>query len=264
METQKGEATVSGQTPSSKKKARLFGQRSPEEEAQQNKSSESAILSAINSMKVELSNKISESEKRTTQTVAAKISSLEDKLAAKILVLEQKVEKLSTENKGLRDNNTILTNRLNQIDRDRRRNNIVITGTKVNTANEATQEVQRIAVQCAVEIPAINNIRLIKTAKRPKILITCTSFETKLKILKQRKEIKAESGEPIYLDDDLTPEDSRAQYLLRQEAMKLRKENKTVQIRGNRMMVDDEWWGVDVNSDTIYKMSNRNILQGKN
>ena len=112
----------------------------------------------------------------------------------------------------------------------------------MNHISDAIDISTRIAKQCTPESPALNNVHIINSRTKPKILATCQSFEQKLHILKQKRNLKGINGESIFVNDDLTPEDSQTQFHLRQEAAKLRKENKTVQIRGNRLRVEDEWW----------------------
>lgn len=250
-----GEGKALGQPKGGGKKARLYGQRSSEEDDHAFTRGED-ILAAISAMRMEVRSQLCESEKRMTDAVTAQISTLEGNLAIKIQELEHKVDTLQEDNDKLRESNVALSQRLNQIDRDRRRNNILITGTKASTIAEAIEESNRITKQCSPNAPDLKNVRLINQKNRRKILATCASFEHKLTIMKQKKSLKGQNGEPIFVDDDLTPEDSRNQYQLRQEAAKLRKENKEVQIRGNKLKVGDEWWQYDDKTESLKKIEN--------
>lgn len=232
------------------KKARTFGQRSTDTEEE---NSSSDILQAIQEMNKNLEAKITESEHRTTEKVMSKIGSLEQQLLQKIDQLEIKTNHLSKENEIIKEENHILLKRITQLERISRKNNIVVTGTKVINITEASKEMNRISSLYAPNYPKVNNIRMIQSKQHTKIIGTCSSFEHKVEIMRQKKYIKGTEGNLIFIDNDLTKEDSKINYHARQEATKLRKEGKKVIIRDDRIKIEDDWWQYDPETETFSK-----------
>lgn len=207
------------------------------------------IYKAIERMNQNLEAKITQSEGRT----AEKLAVIEEQLMRRITDLEVKTEELLRENRDVKEQNRNLTARINQIERDIRKNNIVVTGAKVSNVKEAKEEMDRISQEYARDYPKLSNIRFIPAKPHVKIIGTCESMDHKIHIMRQKKEMKGKNGEMIYVDNDLAREDSRIQYLARQEAKRLRKEDKKVIIRDDKIIIDGEWWQFDPESEKFTK-----------
>lgn len=192
-------------------------------------------------MNKNLEDKIMASEGRT----AEKISTLEQNLIQKITDLDEKTHQLARENAAIKEQNHLLAERISQMERVNRKNNIMVTGAKISNLEEAKATMDRLSQEHARDFPKIHNVRLIATKLKSKVIGTCDSLEHKIHIMRQRKDITGTEGEKLFIDDDLTKEDSRIQYLARQVAKGLRQEGKKVVIRDDKMAIDDQWWQYD-------------------
>lgn len=215
------------------------------------------ILGALQKIKNELCLKISQAEVRTTAAVSAKIDSLETKIETKIEELEMKINSLSTENAELRTQNMELARRLQRMDKGNRRNNVVFTGITTAQPSTAKDEVNKLL---ETKIPAIKPIvdaKMITTKKgEKKIVATCKSYDDKIAIFKIKKSLKGHNNEKIFVNNDLTPEESTIQFTARKEAAAHRKNGKEVIIHEGKIKVDNDWWLYDETTKGFTKKGN--------
>lgn len=235
--------------------------RSPEEsDGNEQKKQKDDILGAIMSMKNELIKNMAETEKRSTDTLTAKIDSLENKLGAKIAELEKEITHLHAENSELRAQNSDFAKKLQSMDRSSRRNNIIFSGIHVVHPGAAKLEVNKILIGADKDLKPVVDTRTITTKKgERKIVATCSSYEDKMAILKAKKTLKGANNENIYVNNDLTPEDSAIQFLARREAAVQRKNGHVVIVHERKIKVDNDWWTYDEQS----KRFSLNVTSGE-
>lgn len=89
-----------------------------------------------------------------------------------------------------------------RIEEGHRRNNVVITGIKASTHTEPLAHVQEmiwVTVKKQME-------------DTQKIVGSCKFFEDKLELLSPKSDFPSQDGNPIYVNDDLTKDQSRLQF----------------------------------------------------
>lgn len=192
-----------------------------------------------------------QSEERLASKLESRLKALEEKFDRRFIEMETKMLKLSEENASLRTQNDRLANRMDVLDRDRRRNNVVFTGLKVSSPLEAVEAVKRVVKLANGPVLEIGNVRLIRTKVGPKVLGTCANFESKMILFRNKKALRGPEGRPVYVDDDLTPTDAEIQYRARQAAKELRLNGKDVQIGPLKIRVDGTWWPYDPATKTF-------------
>lgn len=126
------------------------------------------------------------------------------------------------ENQSLRHENSRLTTKLDLFDRDRRRNNVIITGIEATNTEDAVIAINNALKTSGVEpTPEIKNVRIIRLKSGQKVVGTCQSTEEKRAIMRNKRKITTSAGKPIFIDDDLSPEESAIQFKARQKAREL-------------------------------------------
>lgn len=186
----------------------------------------------LSSFKEEMTLEIKESEKR-----------LGEKLDLSVRAIAQRVTTLESENVALKEENRVLTDKIARIEEGNRRNNIVISGIKATNHDEALQCVREM-IGANVKRPVdIGNVRLIKQKTGgPKVVVSCKFFEDKLVILSHKKDFRSREGCAVFINDDLTKDQSRLQFELRVHAKTLREMGRTVKTRRGQIQVDNGPW----------------------
>lgn len=236
---------------------------SPEESDKPQKMSNNSEMSSAQLTKDDLKSIMSEEMRKIAlefnkmeKTVARTINATEDrimgaftefelKVGKKVSMLEVRIDQLTAENAELKNENGKLSAKVNQIDRDRRRNNIIVTGIAAGTTAEAATAVNKLCASSGETGIAISNIRLIKGKGGPKVLGTCRSHEEKMMIMRKKKDLRGPDGNPVYVNDDLSPEDNEIQFLARKRRNELKAEGKEVQIGFRAIKVDGTWCSYD-------------------
>lgn len=137
-----------------------------------------------------------------------------------------------------------ISNRLVILDRQLRKNNILIYGIDIpETADLATTVVKTLQelLQLEVNVCELNNIYKLKIGEKYAIKIEFISYLKKDLILKNCYKLKNKN---IFIVNDLCFEDRQDQKLLRQHLNLARAENHSAKIQGRYLMVNGEKFSV--------------------
>lgn len=213
-----------------------------------------SIGKMIEKMEKAMLNQMQLSEKRISSDLASRLKEFETTIENKLAAVEETMNGLQKENASLKDENTRLAAKICQFDRERRRNNIIVTGIHATSSEEA-RDIMNEAINKKVGSPTvkITNVRIITTKKGQKILGTCPSLEDKRRLMRNKKGLNTKDGNAIYIDDDLCPEDSEVQYKARERARQLRKTGKEIIIGNGSIKVDGKWMRYDTTSGDFTK-----------
>lgn len=197
-------------------------------------------------MEGKLLKQMKESETRINNNTDVRLTELESKFETRLGIIDVTLAELKEENQLLREDNKHLAAQLGQIDRDRRRNNVIISGLAASTPEEAVVAINNALKTSGITpSPQIKNVRIMRLKSGQKIIGTLQSLEEKRVVMKNKRNIKAVDGNPVFIDDDLNPEDSKIQFLARQKAREWRKSGKEVKIGGGQIKMDGIWWRYD-------------------
>lgn len=202
----------------------------------------SGLEGKISTMYQDLVGEMRKSEERLSKLLMAKIDQMEAKIEVTVKAVKGELQKLTTENTKLKAQNDKISRRLFHLERDQRRNNIIVTGIEARSAAEAHQIIKSVINPSKGSNVELSNVRVLKTASGTKVIATCRSLEEKLHIMRQKKHLRGPKGNPVYVSDDLTPEDSEIQFQARLQAKRMRNEGKDVQIGFGRLRVDGIWY----------------------
>ena len=157
-----------------------------------------------------------------------------------VLELQKTVEKLEKEVK-------IQGNLFEMRERELRRNNIIIIGMDETTSDqrETIKEVRELVQalfrdKLRVEAEPLSAMRIDKResnrGRRP-ILVKMPTFEDKLRVIKNRKELR---GSRILLKDDLTPSQRKEEEYILRVMKEARQQGKRVVLVGTRLYIDGQ------------------------
>lgn len=128
--------------------------------------------------------------------------------------------------------------RIDQLERQQKRNSIIITGlsmTDNRTAKTAVDDLfrQQMGLDATVAEAFVIKLR----SGENKIIAKMLSFEDKLRVMKNKSAL-SKSGK-IYLSDDLIKKDQFVQFKAREFAKQKRAEGKDAKVGNKRVVVDD-------------------------
>lgn len=191
-----------------------------------------AIQEMLNQFKQDVTLEIHKSEER----LGKKFDSTDTALAGR-------VQSLESENVALKEENRVLTEKIARVEENSRRNNVVISGIKATSLGEAIECVRQMINSTLQKPIDVGNVRLIKQRNgAPKIVLSCKFFEDKLVLLTHKKDFRSREGNEIFINDDLTKEQSQLQFELRGHAKRLRDSGKAVKTRRGQIQVYDGPW----------------------
>ncbi|KAJ3662442.1 hypothetical protein Zmor_006792 [Zophobas morio] len=156
--------------------------------------------------------------------------------------IEKKEESWIKEKNELRDKLAEMEERLETLERDKRRNNLVITGIKINTDNE---EILKEAIQNMIEKEIGLQIEVTKAYKvGEKICIIETkNWNDKMEILKKKSVLKNRpKGQEIYINPDYTVKERIIQKKIREFAKKEREHGISVKVKFQKVEVEGKLW----------------------
>lgn len=148
----------------------------------------------------------------------------------------QEIEQLRCENKQLRNDLLIMKNKLEQVDKSSRRNNIVVRGLTGNTVASAVKDFK---VLCDTTLKAAANVmEARKIANGKSFLLTLNSALEVRSVLSSRGSL---AGSNIFIDKDYTEHARSIRYFLRQIGRSAKNVNKRLTIRyGDLSIIIDD------------------------
>lgn len=159
-------------------------------------------------------------------------------------LIKQENEKLKLEIENLRnriEKMETIEQKVEKIEQDKRKNNLVITGLKINAKNNEEIK-QKTELFLNEHIQAEINIKKAYKTNDMMIVVELEDFEKKLEILKRKGKITYFKDNKIYIDSDLTENERKIQKELRDKA-KIEKEKKNrVKIGYQYIIINGQKW----------------------
>ena len=146
---------------------------------------------------------------------------------------------------SLENENRELKRRLYSVEKIIKRKNLLVYGLpEVNNENtvQIVLEVVKNKLEINLKSTEISDCFRIgkKTDKRDRqILLTLISNLKRSELLTEKRKLK---GTSIYINEDLTPEDSERRKVLINKLKEARAQNRNATLRGNRLIVDGEFY----------------------
>lgn len=147
--------------------------------------------------------------------------------------------------------------RLEKLERERKRNNITITGLELTTDSKQgiTKEIEEFLKE-KVEVAA--GVRSAYQANNNKLIIAeIENFDKKMQILKNKHMLRDIRERKIYINSDLTAMERKIQKLIRDRASEERNNGKQVKAGYQKLVIDGVSWRWDY-KDNKLKPSSKN------
>ena len=154
--------------------------------------------------------------------------------------IKKENEILKQENSELRRKTDQLEERVSKIERERRRNNVVIHGLKSEDQEEDNLKVvieNFLKMKLKVDVKTKRVISLGNG-----YLVELNSTEDKGKIMKNKSKLRDVTEAKIFINDDMSKPERDIQAKIRTKANEERAKGKTVKIGFQKMIVDGEVW----------------------
>lgn len=161
---------------------------------------------------------------------------------------ENEIKELRKENVEIRKENaeikkelTEIKKSVGQMEKEKIKHNLVITGLKVDAVNkEMLQESTQTFIKDRLGIDT--KIEVLYTPGPNKLVIKTQNMEEKLLILKNKMKLKEFRDQVVYINSDMTKEEREIQKLIIKQATELRKTKKTVRVGFQKLIIDGEVW----------------------
>lgn len=209
-------------------------------------------------------------EEHTTK-ISNQIDSLRTELSNRVGALEEEITKLSTENVLLQDRNKALECRVeileNQksnyggrilaIEKESRKLNVIFSAPTSDSVSLNEQRINgMIHAQSGI---VLENTRMITTKSgKPKVIAKCRTWADKMVIMQMKKklQLQGDGGAPlqIYADDDLTPIEREAQFVVRQFARRKREEGHDTRVAYMKAKVDNTWFKLNIDNGKMEQL----------
>lgn len=186
---------------------------------------------------------------------------MEDCQSARIKELEEKIEAIESTNAELLEKNSALEERVTQVERDTKRNNIIVSGLDSDSPEESFQVLQSIIDTATNRGIKVNFCRAFHARGGMKIIATCSNAAEKKALMSVKRTLVRKRGggkvTPIYIDNEMTREDRFIQWRIRAIAKEKRAEGKDVMIVPGKLKIDGVWMRYDSSTDDVRAMKKR-------
>lgn len=196
-----------------------------------------------------------------TSSINLKMEKLEEKIEAAEYnlskSLEAKINELQGEITVLKSQNASLAQKIERMDREQRKNKIMISDLKTGKDN-VQKAVSEALVKAGVQAVTLKDIREIKSKTGSvKFIGTCDSIEDKTRIKSVKKRL-THQGAPFYINDDLTPIEAEIQYHLRKYADSLGPRG-TASVAYNRVFANGKCYTYNLETKEIVEIPSETL-----
>lgn len=163
--------------------------------------------------------------------------------------LKRENKLIKEENQSLRQKVTEINKKIDNMERDKRRNNIVVQGIEITTPTERKiKEEMENFIKDNLEIDIkIGNARKIGTNI---VLIELGDNNDKHKIMKNKNKLKNIKDKRIYINDDMTKEEREIQKRIRMVAKEEKQNKRHVKVGFQKLEIENKHfkWNKETNS----------------
>lgn len=161
---------------------------------------------------------------------------------------KQELEKIREENKSLREEIKLLKLKTESMDKERRRNNIIVTGLEMDSKNEMKDIIEGVIKE---ELQVEAKIKKVTGLGKRTCLVELESEVNKIDIMKNKNKLRNMKGAKVYINNDLTVEERKIQKIIREvEVEEKRKGNKT-KVGYKKLFINDAEWKWDAHKEKL-------------
>lgn len=150
--------------------------------------------------------------------------------------INEETTTLRKENRELKDRMKVMEEKLEKIEKQNRKNNIIIKGIDFQNKTEGIEQFCKERLGTEVKIEAFQNIG---TNERPMIMAKVNTWEQKVSIMKNKNKLR---GTKIFVDHDMTKAESEVQKKLRERAKVEKSQGKEAHVGYQKIYINGECW----------------------
>lgn len=153
----------------------------------------------------------------------------------------EKMEILQKENNDMKKQIAQLNERINILERESKRNNLVISGLKVNRENnnELKEEIETFIER---ELGVQMNLKGARKIGNATHLIEVERMDDKITILKNKSKLRTLKGDVIYINKELTNAEKEIQKKIKEKGMEEKKKGSTIKIGYQKLWINGVEW----------------------
>lgn len=176
----------------------------------------------------------------TLTSVQTQVTEMRNSIDAKLEQLGTAVDQWKSEKGEIIKRQTELELRLDKIERQQKRNNIVVTGAIDNGSDRANNVIEQLLKNKLDLNMKVASAFRVKTRSGTKIIATMNSLDDKRAVMMAKKRLRvADNQTKIFIADDLIQKDEFIQYQARIFAKKMREEGKDAKIGFKKVFVNN-------------------------
>lgn len=179
-----------------------------------------------------------------------------------IMELKDINEKAMVEINELRKEIEANNGRIERLENEKRKKNIVVQGMIVNTDDSSRL---RVTMEKLLEEEVGVNV-IVNTARKlgeKTCLVELNSEENKIKVMKNKSKLKNRAGDKIFINDDLNKEDRGIQSRIRQRANEEKRKGKHVKIGYKKLTIENEVWTWNRGVDNLERIGTTSNIEKK-
>lgn len=167
---------------------------------------------------------------------------------------QEKEEKWNKEKRDLSERIDKLEWRLEKEERMRKKNNVIIKGAGANNIEE-TDAINFLRNELKINISAAETLTIQNKERKIGILIKCTNWEEKNRIMKNRQALREKK---VYIDNDLTFTEREVQKKIRERMEEEKAKGNTTKMGYMKIMINDTWLKWDERDGNYKNLTTKN------
>lgn len=156
--------------------------------------------------------------------------------------LREEVNKMKTKIEWLET----IEDRLEKTDKAKRKNNIIISGLKIETNDDSKME-EKINEFILQKLEINTKVKKVEKINSKVWNVEIANFGTKMEIMTNKKKLRSGPNSYVWINNDLTENERKIQNIIREQAKEERSKNRNCKvIMGyQKMIVDGKKWNWD-------------------
>lgn len=161
-------------------------------------------------------------------------------------LLKQENSKLRNENKKIVGKLEEMERRVEWIEKERRKNNIVITGLRIDTNDQEILK-RKVGNMIEKEIEVQTDIKKVQKLGEKTHLVEFTKTNDKEKVMRNKHKLKNNKSQRIFINEDMTKKELEKGKQLRKRAQEEKNKGNSVKLGYNKIIINgNEWkWNSD-------------------
>lgn len=194
------------------------------------------------------------------QTLMQDVKDIKDEQKAykeEIQQLKIENDQIRNENKEIRKEIKEIKTKMDKMEKEKRKNNIVIHGIEINSEKQEEQ-VEEIKNFMKNKIGVETQIKNLKKIRSKICLVELGNNDEKRKVMQNKNKLKNIRDQKIYINDDLTKNEREIQKKIVNAAKEEKRKGKKVKIGLQRLIIEDKKYKWNDEKDILEEIPTKN------